>query len=159
MDSVRESPSGETLRRWLVVLLTLGLVGTGADLVVLEHFEDSWQLIPLFLIAVALVALAAVVLTSSAVALRVLQLMMVLCVIAGGLGLVLHYRSNAEMQRDMDPTLSGWALFRKVIHAKAPPAMAPAAMAQLGLLGLAFCYRHPALSDDLNRMLTQGERT
>ena len=136
------------MRRWLLVLLTLGLVGTGADLVLLRHYEDSWQLLPLFLIAVALVAIAALVATKSAIALRVLQLTMVFFLIAGAIGLVLHYQSNAALQREMDPTLSRWDVFRKAIRAQAPPAMAPAAMAQLGLLGLAFTYRHPVLASE-----------
>jgi hypothetical protein len=140
------------LRSWLLVLLTVGLAGTGTDLILLEHYEDSWQLVPLFLIVIALVTIAAFVITRSAIAIRVLQLIMAFCLVAGGLGFGLHYRSNAEKQRNMDPTLTHWAMFKKVIRAKAPPALAPAAMGQLGLLGLVFCYRHPALDDELDRM-------
>jgi hypothetical protein len=36
-------------------------------------------------------------------------------------------------------------LFSTVMTAKAPPAMAPGAMVQLGLIGLVYCYRHPAI--------------
>jgi hypothetical protein len=138
--------TGATLRRWLLVLLIVGLLGTGADLVLLEHYEDSWQVFPLFLISVALVAVGAFLLTKSAIAIRVLQVTMGLCLVAGGMGLALHYQSNAALQREMDPTLPSWEIFKKAMHAQAPPAMAPAAFAQLGLLGLAFSYRHPALA-------------
>ena len=62
------------------------------------------------------------------------------------LGIVLHYRGNLEFQLEIDATQSSWDLFRKVIHAKAPPALAPGAMTQLGLLGLVYTFRHPALS-------------
>jgi hypothetical protein len=31
----------------------------------------------------------------------------------------------------------------KAIHSKAPPALAPAAMIQMGLLGLLYTYKHP----------------
>ena len=148
MTSGRIAETGAALRRWLLVLLTLGLIGTGADLVLLEHYEDSWQLLPLFLIVVALACVAWFIATKSAIAIRVLQLTMGFFILAGGLGLVLHYQSNAALQREMDPTLSRWAVLKKAIHAQAPPAMAPAAMAQLGLLGLAFTYRHPALARD-----------
>ena len=37
------------------------------------------------------------------------------------------------------------ALFWKAMAAKTPPALAPGAMTQLGLLGLAYAFRHPAL--------------
>lgn len=139
--------TSSALRRLLLVLLTVGFIGTAVDLVLLEHYEDSWQMLPLFLIAVALVTIGAYAVTGSAVAMRVLQLVMVVCVIMGAVGFALHYQGNLEIQMDMDPTLSKWDLFKKVIHAKAPPALAPAAMAQLGLLGLVFSYRHPALRD------------
>jgi len=48
----------------------------------------------------------------------------------------------------MDPSLEGWALFVKVIRAKAPPALAPAAMIQIGLLGLLYTYRLVAPAKD-----------
>jgi hypothetical protein len=60
---------------------------------------------------------------------------------------VLHFRGNMAFQLDIDPSLSGWALADKVLRAKAPPTMAPGAMAQLGLLGLIYSYRHPALRE------------
>jgi hypothetical protein len=46
----------------------------------------------------------------------------------------------------MDPTLEGWGLFVKVMRAKAPPALAPAAVIQIGLLGLLYTFRHAALA-------------
>jgi hypothetical protein len=134
-----------TIRRLLLAVITLGLIGTAVDLVLLEHYEDSWQLVPLFVIVMALGAIAAYMRTGSALTIRVLQSVMLLCVLVGGIGVVLHYQGNLEIQVDMDPTLSHWQYFTKVMRAKAPPALAPAAMAQLGLLGLVFSYRHPGL--------------
>jgi hypothetical protein len=46
----------------------------------------------------------------------------------------------------MDPSPSGLPLLFSVVRAKAPPAMAPATLVFLGLLGLAAAYRRP---DDL----------
>ena len=60
-------------------------------------------------------------------------------------GVVLHFRGNMSFQLDMDPAMAGWDLFSKVMHAKAPPALAPGAMVQLGLLGLIYTFRHPAI--------------
>ncbi len=37
------------------------------------------------------------------------------------------------------------ALFWAAIGAKAPPLLAPGSMVQLGFLGLAYTYKHPAL--------------
>ena len=51
--------SGATLsrlRRLLLGLLLFGLVGTAAELVLMGHDEDAWQLIPLVVIAMAVLA-------------------------------------------------------------------------------------------------------
>ena len=45
-----------SLRRLLLGLLLLGLVGTAAELVLMGHDEDAWQLIPLVVIAMAVLA-------------------------------------------------------------------------------------------------------
>lgn len=133
-----------TIRRLLLALLVIGLIVTGADLMLLDHHEDVWQTIPLILIGLALVVVVWHLAARDATSLRALQASMVLFVLAGAIGVVLHYRGNMAFQLEMDATQSGWTLFNKVIRAKAPPAVAPAAMAQLGLIGLIYSYRHPA---------------
>jgi hypothetical protein len=126
------------------VVLTFGLFGVLADLVTLQHFEDSWQLAPIFLIGLALGTIAWYVVGGGAASVRLLQVLMLFFIVAGVVGVILHYRGNMEFQLEIDPSQRGWDLFTKVIHAKAPPALAPGAMAQLGLLGLAYAFRHPA---------------
>lgn len=133
------------LRQLLLALLTFGLVGTGTELFLLGHYEDSWQLVPLGLVAAALVTIAVHALRGGSGSVRALQTVMGLLVLAAIAGVVLHYRGNLEFQLDMDPTASRWELFKKVVRAKAPPALAPGALAQMGLLGLIYTYRHPAL--------------
>lgn len=133
-----------SLRRFLLVLLVLGLCGIGADLVALAHYEDSRQLAPLVLIALALFVVGWHLLDGTRMPVRVLRLVMVMFIVAGVTGIVLHYRGNLEFQLEIDPSQGHWSLFKKVIRAHSPPALAPGAMAQLGLLGLAYTYRHPA---------------
>jgi hypothetical protein len=123
-------------------ILLFGLVGTEVELVLLNHYEDAWQFAPLILIVVALVALAAHQAGRGAASLRMFQGIMVLFVIAGLLGVVLHFKGAAEFQLEMDPSQSRWSLFANTMRAHAPPVLAPGLMAQLGLLGLAFSYRH-----------------
>ena len=74
---------------------------------------------------------------------RLFRAVMVLLILTGGAGAVLHYRANMEFKLEMDPSLSGLALFSSVVRAKAPPALAPATLALLGLLGLASAFRRP----------------
>jgi len=133
------------MRRFVLALVAFGLIGSGAELLLLEHYEDSWQLVPLFLIVLTLGAIAVHLLAAGAGSVYGLRVLMSALVLAGAVGVSLHYRGNLEFQLEMDATQSGWPLFMKAIRAKTPPALAPGVMAQLGLLGLAYTYRHPAL--------------
>ena len=138
--------SGDTLlvlRRLVLAIVVLGLCGTATELVLLEHYEDWLQIVPLVFIALALVTITGHVIARRARSVWLLRAVMGLLVVSGVLGVVLHYRGSLEFQLEMDPTQSGWDLFAKVLHAKAPPALAPGVMAQLGLLGLVYTYRHP----------------
>ena len=70
------------------------------------------------------------------------QVTMAAFVAAGLAGFYFHYRANVEFQLEGDPTLEGRALLMKALEAKAPPALAPGVMIQLGLVGLAYTFRH-----------------
>lgn len=131
------------LRRVLLVVLFVGILGTGTDLFLLEHYEDQLQFIPLILLGLGLVVLAWHVVHRGRASVRALQAVMFLFVIAGLVGLVLHYRGSMEFQLEVNPDLSGLELFLKAIRSKAPPALGPGAMIYLGLLGLAYAYRYP----------------
>jgi hypothetical protein len=128
------------LRLWILGVLVLGLLGTVVELVLLSHYEQAVQLVPVVLIVLALIVLAWHVMGHSASSLRVLMVLMVLFVLAGFAGFVAHFHGSAEFQLDLEPSLSTWELLEKVMRAKAPPLLAPGMMMQLGLLGLAYVY-------------------
>ena len=44
-----ETSSIRALRGFLLILFLIGTLGTGAELLLLEHFEDVWQYAPLIL--------------------------------------------------------------------------------------------------------------
>ena len=133
------------LRRLLLGLLLFGLTGTATELLLISHDEDIWQTIPIVAIALAVLVSIGLAATSRttppAVLMRLFQGMMVLLILTGGAGMVLHYRANMEFKLEMDPTLGGLALFWSVVRAKTPPALAPATLALLGLLGLTYAFR------------------
>ena len=132
------------LRRLLLALLLLGTLGLAAELLLLEHTESLWQWLPLGVLGGALAAVLAAAVRPTRRTVRLLQGVMALCVAAGVLGLWLHYQGNAEFELERDPGARGLVLLWKSLRG-ATPALAPGALAQLGLLGLAFAYRHPAL--------------
>lgn len=121
----------------------VSLVGTLAELLLLEHFEDAWQWAPIALLAAALVTLGWHTLERGPTSLNVLRGLMVLSMASGLVGLLLHYRGNVEFELEMYPDLAGWKLFRDAMMG-ATPALAPGAMLQIGLVGLAWTFRHPA---------------
>ena len=128
----------------MLALVVAAMIGTFVDLMLLEHHEDGWQTVPLVLLAAGVLA-AAATLTGRAGAVLLFRIVMALVIASGIVGLGLHYLGNTEFQKEMDPSLAGWPLFVKSITAKAPPALAPASMVQMGLLGLLYTYHHPAL--------------
>jgi len=144
MTPTREPGALAGIRRLLVLVFLLGSVGTGTELLLLEHTEDIWQLIPVLLFPAALLVLAWYGVSRSAAALRAFRGLMVLLVLSGGLGAWLHYKGNVEFELEMSPALGGWALFREAMMG-ATPSLAPGTMLWLGLIGLAFTFRHPVL--------------
>ncbi len=131
------------LRRRLLAVLLLGFVGTAVELILTGHSEDPLQWIPLVLLAVAMVATIAMLLSLRAplaMTTQLFQIAMVSLIIGGALGAVLHYRANLEFKHEMDPSLAGFALFRSVITAKAPPTLAPGTLVVFGLFGLACTF-------------------
>jgi hypothetical protein len=135
-----------SLRRILLAILMLGMAGTTTELLLLKHDEGAIQLVPLALIGAGYVIILWHVIDRGRVSVRSLQALMILFVASGIAGIVFHYRANVEFQLETDPALQGATLAWKVLQAKSPPALAPGVMAQLGLIGLTYAYRHPALA-------------
>ena len=134
------------IRRLLLALVGIGAAGLEVELLLLEHWDSAVQYTPLVLLGAVLVAVLLVWRRPSPRTVRFFQVVMALCFAAGVVGIVLHYRGNVEFELEHEP-LRGWKLFWKAIHG-ATPALAPGAMIQLGLLGLVYSYRHPALRRD-----------
>lgn len=130
-----------TIRRLLVGLLCFGLAGTTIELWLIGHHEDVWQWMPLVVMVGAALSAGWLVTTWSRPSTQLFRVMMGLLLLSGAVGSVLHYRANMEFQLEMDPSLSGLALMAEVLHAKAPPALAPGNMVLLGLLGLVATWR------------------
>jgi hypothetical protein len=135
----------EQARRFLLAILWLGIAGTLAELLLLAHYEEASQWIPIALLTITLLLSGVVAVRPSHGSIRLFQAVMALMIVSGGVGMYLHLHANMEFQLEMDSTLKGFALLRKSMVAKAPPALAPGVMTQLGLIGLAYTFRHPAL--------------
>jgi hypothetical protein len=131
----------KAIRAMLLAVLVIGLIGTGMELLLLEHDESLTQLVPLVLIGVGLAVIVWHASAGSHLSMIVMRVAMVAFIVTGVLGIALHYKGSAEFQKELDPSVQGFALFVKAVHSKAPPALAPGTMAQLGLLGLVCTYQ------------------
>jgi hypothetical protein len=130
----------ETLRLWVLAVLLIGLLGTLVELVLLGHFEEPIQLVPVVLLVAGGGVLVWHARRPSAVSRMSVVVAMSLFVLSGFLGFVAHFSGSAEFQLEMNPTMGTWELVGRVLQVKAPPLLAPGMMIQLGLLGLAYRF-------------------
>lgn len=142
--SLAAASTAGALRTALLGLFLLGILGTGAELLLIGHIEDPWQLAPLGLFAASLVVVSWYAMTRSPASIRAFQGAMLLFLGAGVAGTLLHYRGNVEFEQEMYPGIAGLELFQEAMTG-AFPALAPGSMVLFGLIGLAWTFRHPAL--------------
>src|ERR1041385_3771482 len=142
----KEADTLGIIRKFLLATVIISLVGTEIELLILGHVLPLLQIIPVFLIALALGAIIWYAFARNGKSMRIFQGTMVLCIISGVIGVLLHLAFSAADETKKDPKLTGMKLVKITLTGKAPP-LAPAVMIQIGLVGLAYTYRHPALDD------------
>lgn len=133
-----------SLRQLVLALVLFGIVGLEIELAFLRHADSFAKWIPHVCLLLGLVVTLAVYLSPRKPVLRSFQTIMVLYLLMGALGVYFHLRGNIEFAVERDPSLSGLKLLWKSLRG-ATPALAPGALAQLGLIGLLYTYGHPAL--------------
>lgn len=145
------SPNGDraertlaALRLALLLVLFFGSAGMVVELFLLGHTEDLWQWVPVILLGASLAVMTWQLVRPSTASVRGMQLVMLLFIASGLIGLALHYKGNVEFEREMYPDLAGLQLFKQAMTG-ATPSLAPGTMIQFGLLGLLYAFRHPAL--------------
>jgi hypothetical protein len=135
----------QSLRQLVLALVFIGIAGLEVELALLGHTESASQWIPHVALLIGLIATAVVYFRSARATLRAFQAIMAGFLIVGALGLYLHFQGNVEFALERDPALSGLSLVWKALRG-ATPALAPGALAQLGLLGLLYTYKHPVFA-------------
>ena len=126
-----------TVRTALLFLTIVACLGTTAELLLLEHYDDPWQLVPIALLPLGAALIAWHARRPGRASRAVLRTVMALFLASGAVGSVLHYLGNAEFARERTPALAGLALFREAITG-ATPVLAPGTMTLLGALGLLY---------------------
>jgi hypothetical protein len=132
----------------LLLVLVLGMSGTLVDLLLLSHYEDTAQLIPIGLLAAAILIAIVHGIRPTGLNVRALQGVMLSVLVAGVAGVGFHFNGAAGFQLEIDPSQTWWEVAKKVVRAQSPPVLAPGAMLQLGLIGLVYTFRHPVIGKD-----------
>jgi hypothetical protein len=140
---VEPAPLG-TIRTILVWGLLAGSAGMLLELLLIGHDEMAAQLAPLALLGAGVLVTTWTLIAPYRAAIHTLRLLMVLFVASGIVGVILHYKGNEAFELEMSPSRAGMSLISKTLTG-ATPVMAPGSMSLLGLVGLAFTHRHPAL--------------
>ena len=120
------------------------MIGMTSELLLIGHRETVQQQIPLMLLGFGIVAAGWHAAAPRATTVRALQIMMLLFVVSGAVGVALHYRGNVEFELEIYPGLGGFELVQKTLTG-ATPVLAPGSMTLLGLIGLTHAYKHPCL--------------
>ncbi|MBC7771771.1 MAG: hypothetical protein H7210_04685 [Pyrinomonadaceae bacterium] len=129
-----------TIRRVILGVLLLGVTGLLAELILIGHYEDVKQWIPLCMLATGVAAVALEIVHRRVWTLSLVRLTMALFICTGGLGMYYHFRGSREFQVEMDPSMSGTRLVWQVLRSKSPPTLSPGTLVQMGILGLGYAY-------------------
>jgi hypothetical protein len=140
---VSTADSASLLRRGILALLVFGCVGLLGELVLLEHYTELYQLPPIILLTLTLVTVVWHWTSGSPASLKGIQIVALLLVVAGTVGMFLHLGSNYDFERELEPDLTGMPFWTEVIRGDTPT-LAPGTLIQFGLLALLYAYRHPA---------------
>jgi hypothetical protein len=135
------------LRRGILALLALGSIGLISELVLLEHYDETQQFIPLVLLTLTLVSILWHWLDGRKPSLRAFQVVMLLLIIGGTAGLLFHLGANYEFEKELNPDSTGMEFWLEVVRGDMPT-LAPGTLIQFGLLGLLYGYRHPLVMKD-----------
>lgn len=132
------------MRIALMAVLLFGLVGTEVELLLLKHTDGFWQMVPVVLLGVGILAAIWCAAAPGRASLHSLRVVMAVYLVGGMVGTVQHFIGNIGYARDSNPSLAGADLFREAVMGSTPM-LAPGTMIQLAIIGLLFTFRHPAL--------------
>ena len=137
MQSKKVTSEKVRVKQVIVLALLFMMMGTLLELYLLEHYEDTFQLIPVLCIAFSLTNLIILLFKKSKKIINLFKLMLVLTSLSGVYGVFLHLQSNFEFEQDMKPTATNWELFSESLSG-ALPTLAPMSLVVLACIGYSY---------------------
>ena len=141
------------LRRFLLVFSVLLFGGAVVELWLVNHKEETLQLIPFALCALGTVAALVAFFRPRRATLWLLRGTMALVVCGTLLGIYLHLDGNIDFQREIDPDAPASDMLLSVLSG-ANPLLAPGILSVAAVIALAATYYHPALAKGGNEEST-----
>jgi hypothetical protein len=132
------------MRSLILVILAIGVLGMLGELLLIRHYRHDSQWIAVALTLLTGACAMVLAFNPNARMLRAVQLALLLVVLGSAFGVLEHLKVNYEVAAATDPALNAVSLVWEAFKGRSP-ALAPGALAQLGLLGLLFTFRHPNL--------------
>lgn len=124
----------QSIRFWIIAAILFMASGTVIELLLLSHYEDTWQLLPIILIGLSLICFLMTFWLRQNWVVQLLKLLLLSCVISGGLGVYFHLQANMEFEAEMHPTQSWSTTFLESLSG-ALPALAPGSMILFAIIG------------------------
>ncbi len=122
------------IRKLIVVALLFMGIGTGLELYLLDHYEDTLQLLPIICILTSILLFAALLFKNSNGLQLAFKLVLVATALSGLVGTFLHLKANYEFESEMKPTADTWSVLVESLSG-ALPALAPGSMILFSLIG------------------------
>lgn len=122
-----------------VILYTLifFLFGSLIELYLINHYEDTIQIIPIFCLGVSLGSLIILYFRVSKLTINLFKASLLVISFVGLLGVILHLNSNFQFEKEMKPSSSTMDLFIESLSG-ALPALAPLNLVLLAMVGYSY---------------------
>lgn len=133
----QEQTTGIRINKVILVALLFMMAGTATELYLLDHYEDTLQLIPLLCIGASVLTLFILFFQRTKWTVGFFKLVLGLTALSGVYGAFLHLQANYEFELEMKPGAKGWELFMESLSG-ALPSLAPGSMIVLALIGYSY---------------------
>ena len=137
MQSKKVNSETYRLKKVLVLALLFMMIGSLLELYLLDHYEDSWQLIPILSVGTTLVTLLILFFKKTTKVVNLFKVVLILTALSGVYGVFLHLQSNFEFEQDMKPTATNFELITDSLSG-ALPTLAPMSLVVLACIGYSY---------------------
>ena len=137
------------LKKLLLIAIFFMAMGTGLELYLLDHYEDTFQMIPIICLLLSLSVFVFIQFKPIRSAYQVFKISLLLSALSGLYGTFLHLKANYEFEAEIKPSADPWSLFLESLSG-AFPALAPGSMILFALIGYSYLILINQTNENLN---------